>query len=255
MRKKIGIIGFGPFGQFILQHLSPYFNIRVTSKTKRIELAEKMGGEFVDLPTLVNSTDIIIISVAIPVIPQILEEVKKYIRPGTLVIDVASVKIYPTNVMRKLLPKDVKILGTHPLFGPQSGKNGIEGLKIVLTPVEIEEKTLYHIEDFLKNTLKLKVFTMSPEEHDKAMSRTQVITQFIARILKDLKVSEEKLSLPSYELLLKLYNMLGEDSDILFESIQLYNPYAGPIRTKLKDICLDLWEKLKEKEDVYKKFS
>ncbi len=253
MNPKIGIIGFGPFGQFILKHLSPYFDVLVTSRKERREIAKELGGRFVSLSELLNVADIVILSVAIPVIPEMLEKIRDKIKPDTLVMDVASVKIYPTNAMTSLLPDNVEILGTHPLFGPQSGKYGIEGLKIVLTPVRIRGKKLVKVKDFLRNTLKLKVFVMSPEEHDKAMSRTQVITQFIARVLKKMHIKEEELSLPSYELLLKLYNMLGEDSDTLFEAIQLYNPFAREKRTELKEICTELWTMLEEKEDVCKR--
>ncbi len=253
MKPVVGIIGFGPFGQFVLKHLSPHFEVKVTSRTKREALAKKLGGEFVSLSSLLDVSQVVILSVAIPMIPTFVDMIKDKLRPHTLVMDVASVKIYPTNVMNSLLPSDVEVLGTHPLFGPQSGKDGIEGLKIVLTPVRIRDKRLNEIIDFLRMILKLRVFVMTPEEHDRAMSRTQVITQYIARVLKRLGIKEEELSLPSYELLLKLYKMLGEDSDTLFESIQLYNPYAVSVRNHLKDICVDIWRDLKKKEDVHKK--
>ncbi len=250
--KTIGIIGFGPFGQFIVPYLSPYFDIKVTSRTKREALAKKLGAEFLPLDKLLDVSDIVIISLAIPVIPDIVKKIKDKLRPGMLIIDVASVKEYTTEIMRKELPDYVDILGTHPLFGPQSGKNGIEGLKIVLTPVHIKQERLKKIEEFLKDSLKLRVFVMSPEEHDRAMSRTQVITQFIGRILKRLNIKEEELSLPSYELLLKLYNTVGEDSDTLFSSIQLYNRYGKEVREKIKETCEDLYEELEEKKKTLK---
>ncbi len=253
MKPVVGIIGFGPFGQFVLKHLSPYFDVKVTSRTKREALARELGGEFVSLTRLLDTSQIVILSVAIPIIPTLIDEIKDRLKSNTLVLDVASVKIYPTNIMRSLLPKDVEVLGTHPLFGPQSGKEGIKGLKIVLTPVRIRDERLNKVIDFLQKVLELEVFVMSPEEHDKAMSRTQVITQYIARILKGLDIGEEELSLPSYELLLKLYKMLGEDSDTLFESIQLYNPYAVSVRDRLKNICVNIWKDLKEREDIHKK--
>ncbi len=252
MIKKIGIIGFGPFGQFMLKHLSPYFDVKVTSRTERVALAKELGGEFVSLSELLAESNIVIISVAIPVIPQIIEDIKGHLKPGTLIMDVASVKIYPTKVMLSRLPDNIEILGTHPLFGPQSGRYGIEGLKMVLTPVRVRNEKIEIIRKFLEEELRLKVFIMSPEEHDKAMSRTQVITQFIARVIKHLDIKEEELSLPSYELLLELYKMLGEDSDLLFEAIELYNPYASSVRDKLKDICIGLWEELREKESLFR---
>ncbi len=166
MSKRIGIIGFGPFGQFMLKHLSPYFDVKVTSRTKRVALAKELGGEFVSLPELLSVSDIVIISVAIPVIPQIIEDIKDRLKPNTIVMDVASVKIYPTQIMLSKLPDNIEILGTHPLFGPQSGRYGIEGLKMVLTPVRIRDERINAIREFLEEELKLKVFVMSPEEQD-----------------------------------------------------------------------------------------
>ena len=244
---KIGIIGFGPFGQFIMKYLAPYFDVKVTSRKKRENLAKELGGEFLNFPPLVKNSDILIISVAIPAIPKILGELKNYIKPDTLVVDVASVKIFSTEKMIKLLPSNVQILGTHPLFGPQSGKYSIKDLKIVLSPIRIGDEYFSNIKKFLENILKLKVFVMSPEEHDKAMSRTQVITQFIGRMLKQIPIHEEPLSLPSYELLLDVYYMLKEDSDDLFNAIQLYNPYAFPMRDHLKTVFMEIYNTLDKK--------
>ena len=58
----------------------------------------------------------------------VLKEVAPFIKPGALVVDVASVKVKPTGWMEQHVPAHADIVGLHPLFGPQSGKNGIAGL-------------------------------------------------------------------------------------------------------------------------------
>ena len=37
--------------------------------------------------------------------------------------------------MSKILPEKVEIIGTHPLFGPQSGRAGIAGMRVAFCPV------------------------------------------------------------------------------------------------------------------------
>jgi prephenate dehydrogenase len=44
------------------------------------------------------------------------------LRPGQLIIDTCSVKERPLEWMLEELPDHVQIVGTHPLFGPDSGQ-------------------------------------------------------------------------------------------------------------------------------------
>jgi hypothetical protein len=57
---------------------------------------------------------------------------------GPLIVDVLSVKDYPRQIMLDLLPKGCDILCTHPMFGPDSGKNGWHGLNFVYEMTRID---------------------------------------------------------------------------------------------------------------------
>ena len=46
-----------------------------------------------------------------------------------------ELKTLPVEIMLRGLPPHVAILATHPLFGPQSARGGIRGLKIAVCPV------------------------------------------------------------------------------------------------------------------------
>ena len=54
---------------------------------------------------------------------------------GKLVVDVLSVKRHAKEVMLRLMPPDADIVCLHPMFGPDSGKNGWQGLPCVYDQV------------------------------------------------------------------------------------------------------------------------
>ena len=76
------------------------------------------------------SSDIVILSVPISEMERVCREMIPHIREGQLFVDTCSVKTKPLGLMEELFPENVQILGTHPLFGPDSGKDGIAGFKI-----------------------------------------------------------------------------------------------------------------------------
>lgn len=138
----IGIIGFGRFGQFIARTFAKYGNVVVTSRSDYTQIAEGMGVTYVplsDLDAFVGKKlDVIVVSVSItsfePTIRQLVPFLQKSIereQSGPLIVDVLSVKEHPRRVMLDLLPPECDILCTHPMFGPDSGKNGWHGLNFV----------------------------------------------------------------------------------------------------------------------------
>lgn len=64
-----------------------------------------------------------------------IEELKQR---GPLVVDVLSVKEYPREILIDLLPEGCDIMCTHPMFGPDSGKNGWHGLNFVYERTRVD---------------------------------------------------------------------------------------------------------------------
>ena len=56
---------------------------------------------------------------------------------GRLIVDVLSVKQYAKKVLLDGLPAEADILCTHPMFGPESGKNSWHGLPLVFEQVRV----------------------------------------------------------------------------------------------------------------------
>jgi prephenate dehydrogenase len=227
--QQLGLIGFGDFGRFIVKHLKPFFNIVVYDSKDIRTPAHKLGVKTCSLKEAA-SKPIVIIAVPVHYFQNVIEEIKGFVKPGALIIDVSSVKVKPVSIMKKYLPKNVDILGTHPLFGPQSGRNGIKGLKIFLCPVR--SKKLGKIKEFLVSKLGLQVLIKTPEEHDKQMAYVQGLTHFIGRAVNELDIKDFDQKTTAYQHLLDIKEMLKYDSFDLFLTMEKENPYAKEARKK-----------------------
>ncbi len=130
--------------------------------------------------------------------------------------------------MTEILPLSVEIIGTHPLFGPQSGREGINGMRVAFCPVRTTRAE--QIENFLREKLQLKVLPRTPEEHDREMAHVQALTHFVARALDELHIAESALATVSYQELMRAARLVSEDSWELFQTIQQGNPFAADKR-------------------------
>jgi prephenate dehydrogenase len=234
---EIGIIGFGQFGQFMAQHLAPFFQVSVCDNANLKNEAEKINVKWHDFETVV-AKQIVIFAVPLNSFESVLNRAVPFLQTDALCFDVCSVKIKPLELMRLILPETVEIIGTHPLFGPQSGRESIEGLRIAFCPIRTTQSE--QIKQFLADELKLQVFEKSPEEHDREMAHVQALTHFVARALDELHVIDSELATVSYEELMKAARLVSEDSWELFQTIQQGNPFADTKRKAFIEKLIEL---------------
>jgi prephenate dehydrogenase len=126
---SLGIIGFGVFGQLVAANLSPHFKICAFDLAPDLARAEELGVSVVDFPTVAESA-VVILAIPVGRMRMTTAELALYIKPGTLVLDVGSVKVEPVAAMSELLPRNVQIVATHPLFGPQSAAAALADCKL-----------------------------------------------------------------------------------------------------------------------------
>ena len=227
MKKSIGLVGFGAFGQFITPHLSPFFEIWAWNRSDQSLAAKALNISYVPIKDVLNK-DIIILCTNANSFEQIIKENAHLFNPKAIVIDVASIKLKPVELMLKYLPATCEIIGTHPLFGPQSGKYGIRGLNFVLCPVRTTHAQSIHA--FTAKILKLNVLIRTPEEHDKEMAYVQALTHFIARAVDQMNIPDLEQKTKAYESLLSIRKNLAGDSFDLFKAIENDNPFAKTVR-------------------------
>lgn len=244
MTKSLGIIGIGAFGEFMLKHLTPYFQISIYDLKR--DLSGLTSQYNVAIKTLdeISQSDIVVIAVPVQEIKSLVEQIKDKLRPGQLLMDVASVKCVPTKILADNVPENIDIVSVHPLFGPQSGRFGIHGQNIAVVNVRGDRTKC--VVDFLKKRLDLTVIETSAEEHDLQMAYVQGLTHMIAKVFKKIDVPEMAMQTKTFALLREAINIVKDDSDELFYAIQRDNPYVDGTKEAFFNAVKELEIKLHE---------
>lgn len=247
-RKTIGIIGLGAFGIFMAKHLSPYY--RVVGYDPRATTPDSADTPPADLEPVsadeAAKQDIVVFAVPLAALEEAARRAAAHIRPGALVVDVTSVKVRPLEILTKIIPAHADLLGTHPLFGPQSGKNGITGLRVALAPVRIAPDRYYGICDFLSDKLGLLTLKVDPDAHDREMAKVQAMTHFMSRALRAIGLGPSPMATKAYEKLQEFASIVLSDSWDLFLTIENGNPHAAAIRKRLVEELVGLEEQLEQ---------
>ncbi len=231
--QTLGLLGAGAFGRFMMAHLAPHFSIQVHDPhTDLTDLKNRFGAEPASLEDCVQS-DIVILAVPVQAIEETAAAIAPLLRLGTLVLDVASVKVKPTQALARILPDHVDCVGTHPLFGPQSAKAGIEGHKISLCPVR--GNRLPGVAAFCRDTLGLTVIETTPERHDRELAYVQGLTHLIGKTILTMDLGHFDQTTISYDLLREAVGFIQHDSAALFRAIELENPFAADARQAFFD--------------------
>jgi len=242
-KTRLGIIGTGAFGAFMTRHLVPHFDLVLhdARKNAAARTAKKWRAQTGSLHDAA-ACKIILIAVPVQQMEKILRKLAPLMKPGTLVCDVGSVKMKPAKLMRKILPKNVDAVGTHPLFGPQSGKNGIKGLNIVVC--NVRGKRANCVRDFCRDRLGLNVFQTTPQGHDQELAWVQGLTHLLAKVVTLLDLPVFHFTTKTYDHLEQMVEMVRYDSDELFRAIERENPFTRNAKKKFFAAARKLEQKL-----------
>lgn len=227
---KIGVYGLGRFGSFWAKSLSETGNevIAYSRSNHAIPSGVKSAGE-----DEVLKSDILFFCVTISAFESVLESVKGRIGKGTIVCDTCSVKTYPAEWMEKYLESEVYRIATHPMFGPDSGKNGLDGLPVVMCELSPRDERYSMVRDLFLS-MGLDVREMTADEHDREAAFSQGVTHFIGRILSEMKLQPSAISTKGYKALLEIVGQTCNDPLTLFCDLQRYNPYTQDMRHSLR---------------------
>lgn len=226
VRPRLGLIGYGAFGRLAARHLSARFEV----------LAHDPAGEgdaharLVDLATAA-ACPVVVLAVPVGVMEATIAAIAAHLTPGALVIDVGSVKVLPMRWMTAGLPDHVRIVGTHPLFGPQSAAEGVAGLRMAVCPAN-DLKMAHRVAAWGRKVLGLKVFVVSAEEHDREAATVQGLTHLIARVLIAMEPLPTRMTTTSFERLMQGVEMVRYDSPAVFEAIERDNPFSAEVRER-----------------------
>ena len=226
----IGLLGFGAFGRLMARHLQPHLPLVVFDPARPPEPDPSGRGLMPGGIAEVAACDIVILAVPVDAMADAIATLRPHLRAGAVVLDVGSVKIEPARQLLAGLPDHVEIIGTHPLFGPQSARNGIAGLKLALCP--IRSSSARRIAAFLRRRLKLDVILTTPDAHDRDMAMVQSLTHLVAKILIGMGPLPRRMTTRSFELLMQATEMVRHDAPSVFHAIERANPHARAVRER-----------------------
>jgi prephenate dehydrogenase len=240
-RADFGVIGYGRFGTLAARHLAEAGAVIAWDQAWE-GLLQSIGPDEPPAPLRpvppvrsgslaeVCRARVVIFCVPIRALRTALVLARDHFRPGTLVADTCSVKILPCRWMEELLPDSVQILGTHPLFGPDSAQEGLKGHKIAITRPRLSRPD--RVREFLQG-LGLTVYEVTPEEHDRSMADTQSLVHWLGRALARIEAKPRDLDTMGYRRLLEILHHVNRDSWELYVDLQVYNPFAALARENL----------------------
>ena len=241
---SIGIIGFGRFGNLCARYLSNDFSVVVFTRSDKGEAIKACGARPVSFESACHQP-IVILCMPISAMRETLQQVAPLLRQDALVVDVCSVKVYPVQWMRELLPASVSILPTHPMFGPDSAASSLDGRKIVLCPERIDNGQYEKIRGWLESQ-GLVVIKATAQEHDEKIAVSLSLTHFIGRSLSAFGARDLDIDTEGYKRLMHILGVVSHDTWQLFEDMHTYNPYAQQKRQAFIDAMTDIHERLSQ---------
>ena len=168
--KTVGIIGFGSFGEFLVDKLRGKVELLVHDPNQTVP--KDISANIDDIA----KCDYVVLSIPIDAYEDVLKSLAPKLKSSTVIVDISSVKTTPVAILEKLVPSQKKVV-MHPLFGPQSADKSFWGHVVVMCP-SASDKTAYKvIKDFIVDQ-GLAVVEKTPQEHDKEMAYAQGLTFF-----------------------------------------------------------------------------
>lgn len=246
----LGLFGFGAFGALAAGVLADHFDIKVFDPA--YGQAVLSDGRVLPMAPLkeVAAADVVVLAVPVARMRHLCGEIAPLLLPGTVVVDVGSVKLAAVEAMVENLPEHVQIVGTHPLFGPQSAAGGIQGRKLVVCPVR--GTAWRQVGAFLRG-LGLEVIVETPEAHDREAAMVQGLTHLIAKVLVGMGPLPKRMTTASFDLLAEAVGMVQDDPPTVLHAIEAANPFAAEVRAAFFQGAEELRARFETEEGRYQK--
>jgi prephenate dehydrogenase len=227
---SIGVIGYGRFGKLAVRLIARSHRVRVYDRRRRY--ADLPGRARASSLQAVARSDVILLAVPVSALQTTLRAIAPYVRAHAFVADVCAVKEKPLEWMMEILPRSVTVLGTHPLFGPDSVTRTLRGLNIVLCPGRVASRDMQRVRKALRN-IGLHATIMSPAHHDQLISQTILLTQYVGRIISAARLPRRPGITPTYDRLLAMVETAECDSEELFRDMWKYNRFSASMEKAL----------------------
>ena len=190
---KVTFIGFG----LINSSLAHVFKLKMLAKetsafSRSKETREKIKNlNIVDnvddnIRESVKDSDLIVLGVPVGAMESIVCEIAPFLKSGTIITDVGSVKKHLIDSILPILPSDVFFVPGHPIAGTE--KSGPEagfaelfnGRWCILTPNKNTSQVALEKVKFIWEQAGMQIATMDAEYHDRVLAITSHIPHLVA---------------------------------------------------------------------------
>ena len=190
---KVTFIGFG----LINSSLAHVFKLKTLAKettafSRSKETREKIKNlNIVDnvddnIRESVKDSDLIVLGVPVGAMESIVCEIAPFLKSGTIITDVGSVKKHLIDSILPILPSDVFFVPGHPIAGTE--KSGPEagfaelfnGRWCILTPNKNTSQVALEKVKFIWEQAGMQIATMDAEYHDRVLAITSHIPHLVA---------------------------------------------------------------------------
>ena len=253
---KVGIIGGSDgLGKTLIYYFRDEFDVIITARNheKGRNVANKANVKYIESNTeLASISDILVISVPINHTSDVIREVAGFMKEGSLMVDVTSIKEEPLKTMSETVPENVEYIPTHPIFGPRTTE--LDNQVIVLTP-DKKGKWFDKVYNYLSSK-NMRVIITSAEKHDFMMSIVQILTHFsfisttsaIEKLKVDIKETEDYES-PIYNLMIDVIARISAQNPYLTYNIQTMNENGPKIRNTFVEAVSELRDVINNGDD------
>ncbi len=217
------LVGYGRFGAFAAALLRRRFTVHILETRRGVRL--RWGLKRASVSDL-GGFDLIIFALPALRLKQFLESNGSRVRNGAFVADLCAVKIAPLKWLGTHLPAGVSYAGLHPLFGPDTPPAGEGGHPVAVC--RGRSSPACHL--LLLRTivsLGLKPIEMTAVTHDKSMSSSLFLTQFIGETFPQAaRPGVPGMTTAGFEHLRIIARRAARNSPDLIRDLYRFNPYC-----------------------------
>lgn len=253
---NVGIIGGSDgLGKTLVYYFRDEFDVYITGRDhkKGRQVADEAGVNYIESnEDLAGISDILVVSVPIQFTSDVIREVAPFMKSGSVMIDVTSVKEGPSKTMAEVLPENVEFIPTHPVFGPRTMR--LDNQVIVLT-AEKKGEWYKKVYDYLAGK-NMRIIETSAQKHDFMMGIVQVLTHFsfisTASAIKKLEVDlneTEDFESPIYNLMIDMIARIVSQNPYLTYNIQTMNNNGDYIRNTFTEAALELKDAINNEDE------
>ena len=256
IKMNVGIIGGSDgLGKTLIYYFRDEFEVYITSRDheKGRDVADELNVNYIESNAgLANISDILVVSVPIQSTSDVIREVAPFMKSGSVMVDVTSVKEEPSKTMAECLPESVEYIPTHPVFGPRTTR--LDNQVIVLT-ADRKGEWYRKVYNYLESK-NMRIIETTAEKHDFMMSIVQVLTHFsfistasaIEKLKVDLSETEDYES-PIYNLMIDMIARIVSQNPYLTYNIQSMNSNGPKVRNTFADAVLELRDAINTGDD------